>query len=173
MANREAILHPRETWEWFGSAAHLIVGSDCRFHLATKVGPWLISTVGEWLPDSSSWDIYARSADVTLEGRGDARRYDFLTKVGYVEIGAGRKYETMVFRTAGERCTQADCDCEMPVVSEWGEIDSQGYNLRGDAQRGHLAMCDRWASKPEGSPARWDDEESATALSRRSEKQAT
>lgn len=38
----------REEWEWFGTAAHLIVGQDCRFHMATIIGPWLISTVGEW-----------------------------------------------------------------------------------------------------------------------------
>lgn len=37
-------------WKWYGSASHLIVGNDCRFHLATKVGPWLVSTVGEYLP---------------------------------------------------------------------------------------------------------------------------
>lgn len=147
---------PRESWEWFGSPGHLIVAQDCRFHLCTLVGPWLVSTVGEWLPDSSSWDIFAHG--VEIEGRGDARRADFLNKVGFVEVGFGRKFETMVFRATDERCTEAECECEMPIVRDWSELDSDGYNLRGDAQRGHYAMCERWAAKPAESLAAWLDE---------------
>jgi hypothetical protein len=65
-------------------------------------------------------------------------------EVGYLEIGAGRLYETMVFRATGERCTRPDCDCGQP---EWSgsELDMDGYNLRGAAQRGHYAMCETWA----------------------------
>ena len=155
------LLYPVETWEWFGSAGHLIVGQDCRFHLATLVGPWWVSTVGEWLPDSGSWDIYAdRKGGIPIGLRGDERRNWFLKNVGSVEIGAGRKYETMVFRADPEhRCEQEECNCGQPDVLEWGEIDSDGYNERGDAQRGHYAMCKRWAAKPEGSPARWDEDD--------------
>jgi hypothetical protein len=142
--------HPRSTWEWYGSAGHLIVASECRFHLATKVGPWLVSTVGEWVPDSASWHIFAESRGVELEGQGDARRADFLNKVGFMEIGFGRKYETMVFRLGDERCTAPECDCGMPVVIDWSELDSDGYNVRGDAQRGHYEMCEKWAKIAEG-----------------------
>lgn len=150
--------YARDTWEWFGSPGHLIVAQDCRFHLATKVGPWLVSTVGEWLPDSGSWDIYAdRAGGIPPDLRGDARRHWFLKNVGFIEIGAGRKYETMVFLLTHERCTVPDCDCEMPSVAEWSELDSDGYNLRGDAQRGHYAMCEKWANKPEGSKATCDE----------------
>jgi hypothetical protein len=136
----------RDEWQWFGSAGHLIVGQDCRFHLCTLVGGWLVSTVGEWLPDSASWHIYAETRGVTLEGRGDERRADFLNKVGYMEIGYGRKYETMVFRASVERCTAEDCDCGAPLVQKWNELDAAGYNLRGDAQRGHQAMCEKWST---------------------------
>ena len=154
------MLWPRDEWEWFGSAGHFICGQDCRFHLCTKVGPWLVSTVGELLPDSNSWDIYAdRVGGIPPELRGDAKRAWFLQNVGFLDVGHGRKYETMVFRLTDERCTAEDCACEMPVVAEWGEIDSNGYNVRGDAQRGHYAMCERWATKPEGSPARWDEDD--------------
>lgn len=154
-----SLLYSPDQWEWFGSPGHLIVAEDCRFHLCTKVGPWLVSTVGEWLPDSSSWHIYAESRGITLADRGDAARADFKNKIGYIEIGSGRKYETMVFRLSDERCTAEGCECGMPVVHEWGEIDSDGYNLRGDAQRGHYAMCERWAARPEGSPAIWDEDD--------------
>lgn len=152
------VLVPQAEWEWFGSAAHLIVAAECRFHLATFIGPWLVSTVGEWLPDSSSWHIYADTRGVTLEGRGDARRADFLNKVGFIEIGMGRLYETMVFPVGTDRCEIPGCNCGMPDVVDWGELDSDAYNVRGDAQRGHYAMCERWAARPVGSGPRWEDE---------------
>lgn len=146
-AEQGALIHPRDEWEWFGTAAHLIVGQDCRFHLATVIGSYLVSTVGEWLPDESSREIMAKSRGHVLEGRGDARRADFMNKVGFAEIGAGRLYETMVFPVSNERCTVADCDCGMPQVADFGDLESDAYNLRGDATRGHYAMCERWARK--------------------------
>ena len=153
------VLWPRSDWEWFGSAAHLIVGEDCRFHLATLVGPWMVSTVGEYLPDSAVREVLAESRGITLEGRGDERRSSWARQAGWEDIGHGRKYETMVFRATDERCTADDCDCELPVIREWSELDSDGYNLRGDAQRGHLAMCEKWATKPEGSPPSWENDD--------------
>lgn len=153
------VLYAVETWEWYGQHGHLIVGSDCRFHMATLVGPWWVSTLGQWLPDSGSWDIYAKSAGVTLAGRGDSRRNQFLRDVGYVEIGAGRTYETMVFRASGERCDAEGCDCGMPLVDAWGELDSDGYNDARSAREGHLAMCEKWSARPPESGAAWEDEE--------------
>lgn len=40
----------RSEWEWFGNVGHFILGYRCRFHLCTKVGPRLVSTVGELTP---------------------------------------------------------------------------------------------------------------------------
>ena len=149
--------HPDE-WEWFGSPAHFICADDCRFHLATLVGPWVVSTVGEYLPDSGSWDLYAKRAGVNLAGagQGDERRNQFLDEVGWVDIGAGRKYETFVFRASGKRCETEDCACGLP---EWegSEIDSEGYNERGPAQRGHMTMCETWSRRPRA----WADEKAA------------
>lgn len=54
-------------------AAHYICGYRCQFKLATKVGKYLISTVGEM-------------------ARHDNRRE-------FEEIGADRKYETYVFNS--------------------------------------------------------------------------
>ena len=157
------IVTPRETWEWFGSPGHLIVAQDCRFHLATRVGPWWISTVGEWLPDSSTWDIYSGTRGVEIEGRGDARRADFLRKVGFIEIGSGRKYETMVFRVDKERCDEEGCECEgQPRIAEWGELDSDAYNDARSARDGHMAMCAKWARIDPADAERvenaWEDE---------------
>jgi hypothetical protein len=57
---------------YFGTAGHLLVADRCRFHLHTHVGPWCVSTVGEW---------YVKPTDSQPE-----------------EIGYKRLYETMVFR---------------------------------------------------------------------------
>lgn len=62
----------KKDWQWFGDPAHYVLGHKCVFHLATRVGPWLISTVG------------------------DLREGDRLR-----EVGIGRRYETMVFRIDG------------------------------------------------------------------------
>ena len=75
----------RLLWKWFGTAGHLCVSDYCRFHLATEIGDYLISTVGE----------YFRNDDNEM-----------------TEIGLGRNYETMVFLLTDEVC---DCGCGMRV----------------------------------------------------------
>ena len=71
----------KENWKWFGNAGHLCISQYCRFHLCTKIGKYLISTVGEYLPSQSSQEIIASSKGFTLEGRGDSRQTDFLKKI--------------------------------------------------------------------------------------------
>ena len=137
-------------WEWFGNAGHFIASSDCRFHLCTLIGEYLVSTVGEYLPDSEVREIMASSRGITLTGRGDARRANWMQKIGYETIGLDRKYETMVFRVSGKRCEVPDCGCGLPVVEEWGELDMNGYNDAGSATRGHYEMCRRWEQKQDG-----------------------
>lgn len=130
---------PQQDWRWFGHPGHFICAQDCRFHLCTLVGDVLVSTVGELLPDSGSWDIYAEQKGVTLRGRGDARRADFLDRVGYVEIGYGRKYETMAFR-AGAPCVLPECGCGLPVISGM-ELTSRAANDAGTAAANHYEVC--------------------------------
>jgi hypothetical protein len=134
----------RDAWRWFGSAAHFICGSDCRFHMATLIGEYVVSTVGEYLPDSEVREILAQSRGVALEGRGDYRRADWMKKVGFEEIGYQRKYETMVFKWTGAVCEAEGCLCGLPSVDP-SELDMEGYNTAGDAARGHLALCEKWA----------------------------
>jgi hypothetical protein len=62
----------------------------------------------------------------------------------------------MVFPVGDDRCTAADCACNQPFATDWSERDSDAYNLRGDATRGHYAMCEKWAAMPAGSKADWD-----------------
>src|SRR5688572_3663607 len=117
----------RSQWRWYGNAAHLIVGQDCRFHLATVIGPWIVSTVGQYLPDESAREIIAKSHGVSLTGKGDERRWSFMSQIGYETIGLGRTFETMVFR-AGPPCTAEECGCGMPSLANASELDFAGYN---------------------------------------------
>jgi hypothetical protein len=104
---------------YFGNAAHFIGADDCHFHIATQIGEYLISTVGEYRPlKETGGYLYGREP---------------------VEIGINRKYETMVFRAAGP----CQCGCGMPEHSG-SEIDFSGYNTRAEANVGHEALCAKY-----------------------------
>lgn len=141
----------RDKWKWYGNAGHLCVGYDCRFHLCTKVGPWLVSTVGQYWPSRSSREIHASIYDPKWLSENKALRGDYfeaayMKRFGFEEIGAGRTFETMVFR-AGEVCKAKGCACGMPTTVG-GELDFAGYNDAGAATTGHMAMCAKWSKRP-------------------------
>lgn len=136
---------PSSEWKWFGNAGHFICGHYCRFHLCTQVGEYLISTIGEYVPDSLVREILATTRGVRLKGQGDDRLADWMEKAGFEDIGFGRKFETIVFK-AGKACNQEGCDCGFPAPDDWTELDMEGYNSPGDATRGHYAMCQKYAS---------------------------
>lgn len=73
---------PESEWIWQGHAGHPIVAAKCRFHLATRIGAFLISTVGEYHPTGQK----------TME-----------------RLGAGDEsfYETFVFKAGGTM----ECGC--------------------------------------------------------------
>lgn len=141
---------PREDWQWFGNAGHFICSPHCRFHLCTKVGDYLVSTVGEYVPDSQVMRVLANSRNAILPEKGDAVEHEFLKRFGFEEIGYDRKYETMVWR-AGPPCEAVDCGCGIPgLVSE--EVDMLPYNSAGEATKGHMALCEKWAAKEKETP---------------------
>lgn len=113
---------PPHSWRWYGNAGHLIVSDQCRFHLCTEIGNYLVSTVGEWYPR------YKKDEEIQ----------------GGEEIGCGRKYETMVFRWK-KRCDFKDCDCGMPLIVP-EEIDFMPANSRKEANKNHLDICKKVAS---------------------------
>jgi hypothetical protein len=139
---------PRAGWEWYGGAGHFICARWCRFHLCTKVGPWLVSTVGEYWPDRPVREIHAKVHDpawLAANARLRGNEFDaaYMLRFGYVEIGFDRKYETMVFR-ADAPCVSASCGCGMPAI-DGNDLDSSSYNVAGDATIGHLALCEKWS----------------------------
>ena len=109
---------PVADYKWFGMPGHFISAINCRFRLCTVVGKWVVSTVGDYWPASSS---------------------------EREEIGVGRLYETMVF-SAGDPCDADGCHCEQPDIDGQG-LDMDGYRTGKEAQAGHMAMCRKWAEK--------------------------
>lgn len=130
----------KDKWIWMPHAAHFICADHCRFHLATWVGNFIVSTVGEYMPDSEVRAIIARNEGKPLSKRGDEQEIEFFAKFGWVDVGAGRKYETMVFKAQpGEhKC----CPYEMADCSE---VEYSGYNSADEAYAGHMSLCEKWS----------------------------
>lgn len=70
---------PESEWKWYGYAGHFIGGKSCAYHLSTRIGGYLVSTVG---------DYYSHNGVRTT-------------------LGASKDswFETMVFPCAGEEPT--------------------------------------------------------------------
>lgn len=136
----------KDKWIWMPHVGHLIVGNDCRFRLNTRIGKYIISTVGEYLPDNEVLKIFAKSRGYkkTLESIGDAIMANFLKENGgHEEIGYNRRYETMVFKAARDKENKC-CPYTMQTPSD---LEMQGYNSAEDAYRGHMKICNKYAKK--------------------------
>ena len=136
----DGLLHPIETWKWLGNPAHFICGRWCRFHLATLIGPWLVSTVGAFVhPRNSGGSEKTEDEWLAANAPGE-------------NIGYQRKFETMVFR-AGKRCEAKGCDCGLPTLGGDGiELGCIGANTAGDATKAHMQLCLEWANKKDETP---------------------
>lgn len=108
---------PVEEWRWLGYPQHLIVAQNCRFRMATVVGAYLVSTVGDYRIGNSN--------EMTT-------------------IGAGKDslFETMVFPVDGE----AECGC-CPRVTDWNGLEQRRYATAVQAERGHMEACREYAEK--------------------------
>lgn len=136
-------------WVWMAHAGHLIVGQDCRFHLTTYVGDFIVSTVGEYWPDSQVRRIHAGVHDPewynhNLNRRGDDFDRAYAHRFGYEPIGAGPDslYETMVFEAARD-----ENDCCPWVMASPRNLDGDRYGDAESAARGHMRLCEEWATK--------------------------
>lgn len=117
----------------YGTAGHFIGGNQCRFHLCTEVGDYLVSTVGEYDPAGESKEMRA-----ILK-----RSYDEAGDKNCIKIGCDRFYETMVFKTKKSRCA---CGCGVPNIVP-NELDFEGYDTAGEATKGHFKMVEKWSEK--------------------------
>jgi hypothetical protein len=133
----------RADWIWMPHPAHFICAEDCRFHLATYVSGYIVSTVGEYFPDSPAREIIASCRGIMLKGQGDARRDDFKRRVGWVEIGSGRTYETMVFKAEAAARPETCCPWRMESPHE---LETVGYNDPIAATVGHMRLCEKFSA---------------------------
>lgn len=106
---------PESEWLWSGYAEHFIGAADCRFSMATAIGEYVVSTVGEYFPTSH---------------KGDDPR----------PIGAERTYETFVFK-AGPTCGK----CPFPHIADATEIEAEPANDAAAAHANHMTMCRKYA----------------------------
>ena len=137
----------KENWIWMPHVAHFCCGDRCQFRLATYVGKYIVSTVGDWWPSRSSREIHAKVYDkewlyINEHLKGDDFDYAYLKEFGYTDVGCDRKYETMVFKA--KKSKQNCCPWEMKSCEN---LDMDGYNLPTDARKGHMRLCDKWSKK--------------------------
>jgi hypothetical protein len=108
----------KSEWKWFGNAGHLCISNWCCFHLTTRVGEYLVSTVGEYYPPHVN---------------------EILRPKAPSDIGYKRLYETMVFK-CGKVC---ECGCGMPTQAG-NELAFMPYMKAGEATKGHMKMCEKY-----------------------------
>lgn len=135
----------KENWIWMPHPAHFICGERCGFKLATYVGNYIVSTVGEYLPDETVREVHANVRGITLDGVGDERLFDFIKKCGYFDIGVHRKYETMVFHS--KKSEEKNQCCPYLCDIEKGEVDFHGCNDSTEAYENHMRLCNKWCDK--------------------------
>lgn len=138
----------KSKWIWMPHAGHLIVGSQCQFHLNTYVGKYIVSTVGEYWPDREMREIHAKVHEPKwLEAnshlKGDEFDHAYREHFGFEDIGCDRKYETMVFKAVKFKKLL----CCPYRVTDWSDIDFGSYNTAEDAYKGHLKLCTKWSKK--------------------------
>ena len=113
---------PADRWVWDGHAGHFIGSRSCQFHLNTRIGGYIVSTVGEYrLPKGHPVDGKSIGGEEYAE---------------FESIGLGRLFETYVFRASGEGYGEVD---------EFVEVDALNANDHDTANRNHMALCQKYA----------------------------
>ena len=138
-------------WVWMPHPGHFIGSKNCKFHLNTYVGKYIVSTIGEYWTERRCREIHAEIHDKQWfdENRhrmGDDFDHAYFEKFGWEEIGCDRTYETMVFK-AGKADRVEDLMCCPYEVSNHDELDFDGYKTATEAYKGHLRLCDKWSKK--------------------------
>lgn len=108
-------------WKWFGNAGHFIGSNHCRFHLATQVKNYLVSTVGEYIP-------YCNKNEEKFQA---------------LSIEPQSYYETMIFEIEG----YCSCGCGLPepnVGKNPDGLECHHYSTARHANEGHLKLCEKY-----------------------------
>lgn len=103
----------RKDWKWLGYAGHFCQCYKCKFSLATEIGDFLVSTIGDMHNDFYDDD------PITIGGEGSF-------------------YETMVFSLKDEYYHD-DSGCRVPDYCDC--IQSEYYMDSVHAREGHMKIC--------------------------------
>lgn len=111
----------KSDWVWLPHAAHFCGANECNFKMATIVGDFIVSTIGEYYP-----------LHMILSGINKMQ-----------EIGANRLYETMVFiKKIMPKGAHCDC-CKFTIHPS--EVDFIDYSNGSDAMNGHMNSCYKYS----------------------------
>lgn len=85
-------------WKWYGYPCHFVGGKNCIYHLATKVGEFLISTIGDYYIEDNrqtlrSWEKSFYETCIFVCSGEDKNGNPIIED--WTEID-GRSYETSV-----------------------------------------------------------------------------
>ena len=88
---------PKSDWKWYGYAGHFIGGKKCAYHLSTRVGKFLISTLGDYYSAQGKRETLGCGEDSWYETMvfacdGEAETGDPIVK-SWTEID-GERYPT-------------------------------------------------------------------------------
>ena len=119
---------PREEWEWDGYPKHYILADRCQFTMSTKVGEWVISTVGHL----DNGERAEKRPDLYNEKKNP-------DGIKMEEVGAGRFFETMVFGSKKASCECCEWVCD--VGEDRYDYPSGAYQTANEAREGHMEIC--------------------------------
>ena len=126
--------------------AHFICSKDCKFFMATKVGKYIVSTVGEYFPDYRTREIYAKIRKKDIKGIGDEYDRNYMKEIGFEDLHLdGWKYETMVF--LAKKMTKNGCDACPFRIESGNNIDEKWYKTSKEAYQGHYKLCSKYSIK--------------------------
>lgn len=128
----------KDKWIWMGHPGHFIGARSCGFVLNTYVGKYIVSTVGEYAPETGR-----HASEEDLKEVPAAYREWFKIR-GFETLGYTRFYETMVFKAGKD--DESKC-CSYSAMTADGEKDFKGYNNPVSAYKGHLELCKKWSKK--------------------------
>lgn len=140
----------KDKWIWMPHPAHFICAKDCRFHLATYVGGYIVSTVGELWFERGSREIHASIYDkewfaANQHLLGDMFDAAYFKRFGYEELHIGGwTYETMVFPAKRNKKEKGEMCCPWRAVTSDSKAEDV-YKSSDDAYRGHMGMCNRFS----------------------------
>lgn len=121
---------PISKWIWLGYPQHFCAAKDCRFHMATIVGKYVISTVGDYHPPR------------VVQGDEGPDRMQPTEKPETIGAGPDSFYETFVFRCDG----LGQCGC-CAAITSMDVLDGPRTATAVEAQKCHMEMCRKYARR--------------------------